>query len=246
MKIRCLAIDDEPVALEKLKNYICRIPYLEFAGACEGAHEAMQVMADDKIDAVFVDINMPDVNGLEFIRALPDPPMVVFTTAYSEYAVDSYKVRAVDYLLKPYGFEDFQRAAGNLQKHWNFAHADEKCPADDAREDRDFLYLKVDYRYVRVSLEDIIYIEGMNEYLKVHLVKGDPLLTHTTFRLMNDSLPSHFLQVHRSYVVNMHHVKEVERTVVMLSDGTRISVSDSNRETFMRYLTDHSVRKLNS
>lgn len=249
MNIRCIAVDDEPMALDKLKNYIGRIPYLELVAACEGAYEAMQVMAEQKVDAMFIDINMPDVNGLEFVRALNDAPMVVFTTAYAEYAVDSYKVRAVDYLLKPYGFEDFQRACGNLKKQWDLTHQEASPQAaaqsspQNSRQDGGFLYLKVDYRYVRVALDNIMYIEGMNEYLKIHLVSGDPFLTHTTFRQINECLPENFLQVHRSYVVNMKHVREVERSVVLMADGTRISVSDSNKEAFMSYLLDHSVRK---
>lgn len=243
MNIRCIAVDDEPMALDKLKNYIQRIPYLELAAVCEGTYEAMQVMASEQVDALFIDINMPDVNGLEFVRALADPPLVVFTTAYAEYAVDSYKVRAVDYLLKPFGFEDFQRACGNILKQWNLLHLDTSSQAAPEIQEKDFLYLKVDYRYVRVALDDIIYIEGMNEYLKVHIISGDPLLTHTTFRQINECLPDHFLQVHRSYVVNMKHVKEVERSIILMTDGTRISVSDSNKENFMQYLQEHSVRK---
>ena len=111
MKIRCVAIDDEPMALEKLENYIGKIPYLELVAACSCPSEALEVMADNKVDALFIDINMPDVNGMDFVKSLPDSPMVVFTTAYAEYAAESYKVRAVDYLLKPFSFVDFQRAA---------------------------------------------------------------------------------------------------------------------------------------
>lgn len=240
MNIRCLAVDDEPMALDKLKNYIERIPYLELVAACESAYDAMQIMASDKVDAIFIDINMPDVNGLEFVRALTDPPLIVFTTAYAEYAVDSYKVRAVDYLLKPFGFEDFQRAAGNLLKQFTLlgkSHEQAPAPAEDG-----VMYLKVDYRYVRVALDDIIYIEGMNEYLKIRTVSSDPFLTHTTFRQINECLPDNFLQVHRSYVVNMKHVREVERSTILMSDGTRISISDSNKETFMKYLQQYSIK----
>lgn len=111
MSIRCLAIDDEPLALDKLKKYIERIPYLELVASCACASDAMQVMAENTVDAIFLDINMPDINGVDFVKGLADPPMIVFITAYSEHAVESYKLRAVDYLLKPYSFVDFQRAA---------------------------------------------------------------------------------------------------------------------------------------
>lgn len=157
MNIRCLAIDDEPMALEKLKSYIDKVPYLELVAACECPSDAMEYMKDNEVDALFVDINMPDINGMEFVKGLSGSQMVVFTTAYSDYAVESYKVRAVDYILKPYTFVDFQKAAQSLLQCWKARQQDEKAAGMD-----DNIFLKVDYRYVRVSLRDIVYIEGMN------------------------------------------------------------------------------------
>lgn len=238
MKIRCIAIDDEPMALEKLKNYIERVPFLELAAACSGTYDAMDVLSKEQVDAIFIDINMPDVNGMDFVRSLAEPPMVVFVTAYAEYAVDSYKVRAVDYLLKPYGFVDFQRVANNLQSHYSM-----KSQQNTPAEANQCLFLKVDYRYIRVNIDDIVFIEGMNEYLKVHIKDGDPLLTHTTFKQILNYLPEHFLQIHRSYVVNMKCVMEIERSMVQMSDGTRISISDGNRDAFTRYLQQYVIKK---
>lgn len=238
MNIRCIAIDDEPMALEKLKSYIQKIPYMELVAACDSPADAIQIMSDTAVDAVFVDINMPDMNGLDFVKVLPEMPLVVFTTAYSEYAVESYRVRAVDYLLKPYTFEEFQRAAGYVQQQWL---AKQKAPVAPA--DSDNVFLKVDYRYIRVSLKDIAFIEGMNEYLKIHLVSGDPYLVHTSFKQINNHLPENFLQVHRSYVVNVNHICEVERSVILLKGGKRISVSDSNKDMFMAYLKNRSLSR---
>lgn len=233
--IKCIALDDEPMALEKLENYIAKIPYLELVRSCISPNEAMEVMAEYEIDAIFVDINMPDVNGLEFIKTLADPPMVVFITAYAEYAAESYKVRAVDYLLKPYTFEDFQKTAEYLKE--NFEN-DRNCVkySDD-------LFLKVDYRYVRVEIKDIVYIEGMNEYLRFHLVSGDPQLVHITFKQLSGRFPENFLQVHRSYMVNMNHVVEVERSTILLTNGKRISVSDGSRDAFLAYISRKSLKK---
>lgn len=238
MSIRCIAIDDEPMALEKLKSYIQKIPYMELVAACDSPADAIQIMSDTAVDAVFVDINMPDMNGLDFVKVLPEMPLVVFTTAYSEYAVESYRVRAVDYLLKPYTFEEFQRAADYVQQQWL---AKQKAPVAPA--DSDNVFLKVDYRYIRVSLKDIVFIEGMNEYLKIHLVSGDPYLVHTSFKQINNHLPENFLQVHRSYVVNVNHICEVERSVILLKGGKRISVSDSNKDMFMAYLKNRSLSR---
>ena len=238
MSIRCITIDDEPMALEKLTNYIGKIPYLELVSACTCPCEAIQVMSEEKVDALFIDINMPDINGMEFVKGLPDPPMVVFITAYAEYAAESYKVRAVDYLLKPYSFIDFQRAA----EHVRMQHALKLQESPAVRED-DYIFLKVDYRYVKVRLSDIVYIEGMNEYLKIHVVSGDPLLVHTTFKQMNGHLPENFIQVHRSYVINVKRILEVERSIILLEGGKRISISDSNKDAFMSLLSRHTVRK---
>lgn len=238
MSIRCLAIDDEPMALDKLKSYIDKVPYLELVGVCSCAYEAMQIMSETVVDALFIDINMPDINGMDFVKALPEPPLVVFTTAYAEHAAESYKVRAVDYLLKPFGFPDFQRAAGYLQQQYAMKKENSNVMKED-----DSIFLKVDYRYVRVKLSDIILIEGMNEYLKIHLVSGDPVLVHTTFKQINGHLPDNFLQVHRSFVVNMNHVVEVERSLILLEGGKRISVSDGNKDAFMSYLNRYSIKK---
>lgn len=238
MSIRCIAIDDEPMALEKIKSYIQKISYLELVAACDSPADAIQIMSDTAVDAVFVDINMPDMNGLDFVKVLPEMPLVVFKTAYSEYAVESYRVRAVDYLLKPYTFEEFQRAADYVQQQWL---AKQKAPVAPA--DSDNVFLKVDYRYIRVSLKDIVFIEGMNEYLKIHLVSGDPYLVHTSFKQINNHLPENFLQVHRSYVVNVNHICEVERSVIFLKGGKWISVSDSNKDMFMAYLKNRSLSR---
>lgn len=239
--IRCIAVDDEPIALDKLVNYISRIPYLDLVASCEDASEAMKIVSTQKVDVMFIDINMPDVNGLDFVRALSAPPMVVFVTAYSDYAVDSYKVRAVDYLLKPYGFEDFQNTAANVYRQRELLTAQKDsvpCTTEPG-----VLYFKVDYRYVRVNVDDITHVEGMSEYLKVYQTSGDPFLTHMTFRQLLDSLPEYFLQAHRSYVVNMKYVREIERSVITMSDGTHISISEGNKDSFMQYLRSHSVRK---
>ena len=238
--IRCIAVDDEPMALEKLVDYIGKVPYLELVASCSDAFEAMKVLAENDVDAVFMDINMPDVNGLEFVKSLSVPPFIVFITAYEEYAVDSYKVRAVDYVLKPYGFEEFQRAASNLLHQWEMENG---VSSGEMHAESGVLYLKVDYRYVRVEIDDIVYIEGMNEYLKVRTSSSEPFLTHTTFRKMNERLPEYFVQVHRPYVVNMKHVKEVERSIILMDDGTHITVSDSGKETLMNYLRKYGIRR---
>ncbi len=237
--IRCLAVDDEPIALEKLKSYIGKVPYFELVAACDDAMEALAILSDKGADALFVDINMPDVNGLDFVASLPQRPIVVFTTAYSQYAVDSFKVAPVDYLLKPYSFADFQRAAGRVAHQFELEQK-----ADPAPQDSDSLYVKVDYRYVRVALKDIRYIEGMSDYLRIHLTTDTrPLITHSTFRQIAEYLTPNFLQVHKSYIVNMDQIREIQRMRIVMDKDTLIPVGDIYKDAFTSYLQGRTVGK---
>ena len=160
--IKVLAIDDEPLALQQLATYIKKIPFLELVGECQSAADAKKLMEQDVIDAIFIDINMPDLNGLDFVRSLIAPPIVVFTTAYSEYAIDGYKVDAVDYLLKPFGLDDMQRAANKIKKQYELQRASTTAQpptlVSDVDND-DALFLKTEHRVVRVNVSDIQYID---------------------------------------------------------------------------------------
>jgi len=233
MNIRCIIVDDEPLALNKLKRYILKYPFLELVASCHNVETAKRALGSGKADLIFIDINMPDDNGLEFIRTLDNPPMVVFVTAYPEYAVESYKVNAIDYLLKPFGSEEFNRVAEKVYNHWQLIQNQINVSAAGEGNVR---YLKCDHRFIRVECDDIRYIEGQSEYLKIHLVSDNPFLTHMTFRQITDSFPDNFIQIHRSYVVNMKHVESAERTLVVLDDGTRLPVSSSRRTDLLRYM----------
>lgn len=233
MNIRCIIVDDEPLALNKLKRYILKYPFLELVASCHNVETAKRALGSGKADLIFIDINMPDDNGLEFIRTLDNPPMVVFVTAYPEYAVESYKVNAIDYLLKPFGSEEFNRVAEKVYNHWQLIQNQANASAASEGNVR---YLKCDHRFIRVECDDIRYIEGQSEYLKIHLVSDNPFLTHMTFRQITDSFPDNFIQIHRSYVVNMKHVVSAERTLVVLDDGTRLPVSSSRRTDLLRYM----------
>ncbi len=237
--IKCLAVDDEPIALEKLKTYICKVPFLELEAACESTFEAMDVLTQKQIDVLFIDINMPDLNGMDFVSSLQNPPMVVFTTAYAEYAVESYKVSAVDYLLKPYDFASFQRAANKVWHQSLLLEANSR----KSPEERDSLYVKVDYRYVKVKISDILYIKGMSEYIQIFVEGRSPLVVLLTMKQALDTLPKYFLQVHRSYIVNMNKVEEIDRLHLRFSNGTSISVSDNYKKQFQEYLRIRSLEK---
>lgn len=234
MNIRCLAIDDEPLALQQLVAYISKVPFLELAAQCHSAIEARQFLEHDTVDAVFCDINMPDLNGMDFVISLAAPPLVVFTTAYSEYAVEGFRVNAVDYLLKPFGLQEFQRAANRLK---------ERClppPSPSKQESQgeaDVLFLKTDYRIVKVNIADIRYIEAMSEYLKVWL-EGEPkpIITLLSLKKMEERLPDHFMRIHRSYIVNLTKIREVNKNRVILDADTYLPVGDLYKESFQAFL----------
>ena len=234
MTIRCLAIDDEPLALQQIAAYINKVPFLELAAQCQSALEARQFLSDERVDAIFCDINMPDLNGMDFVKSLAAPPLVVFTTAYSEYAIEGFKVNAVDYLLKPFGLQDFQRAANRLKERLEVGQAPQApqpTPQDDT------LFLKTDYRIIKVNIPDIRYVEAMSEYLKVWL-EGEqkPIITLLSMKKMEERLPQNFLRIHRSYIINLDKIQEVNKNRVIMDSETYLPIGDLYKEAFQSYL----------
>jgi DNA-binding LytR/AlgR family response regulator len=230
--IRCLAIDDEPLALQQIAAYINKVPFLELAAQCHSALEARQFLSDERVDAIFCDINMPDLNGMDFVKSLAAPPLVVFTTAYSEYAIEGFKVNAVDYLLKPFGMQDFMRAANRLQERLSVS-----TPAPAAAESDDTLFLKTDYRIVKVSIPSIRYVEAMSEYLKVWIEgEAKPIITLLSMKKMEERLPNNFMRVHRSYIINLDKIQEVNKNRVIMDADTYLPIGDLYKEAFQTYL----------
>ena len=245
MMIRCLAIDDEPLALQQIVTYIHKVPFLELAAQCQSALEARQFLANDTVDAIFCDINMPDLNGMDFVKSLASPPLIVFTTAYSEYAVEGFKVNAVDYLLKPFGLQDFQRAANRLKerkeergkRNEDTSAADISLTSHLSPLTSDILFLKTDYRIVKVSISDIRYVEAMSEYLKVWL-EGEqkPIITLLSMKKMEERLPDSFMRIHRSYIINLNKIQEVNKNRIIMDAETYLPIGDLYKESFQRYL----------
>lgn len=243
--IRTLVIDDEPLALQQLAGYVGKIPYLTLVGECQSALEARDIIAREQIDAIFIDINMPDLNGMDFVRSLAAPPIVVFTTAYSEYAIDGYKVDAADYLLKPFSLDDFRKAAQRVKRRYDMEMAADLPlpPADAPTEEKplhddDTIFLKTEHRVVRVNIADIRYVEGMSEYLKVHLENERPIIMLLSMKKMEERLPSSFVRIHRSYIVNMKKVKEVTKNRIVMDADTYLPIGDIYKEALTSYLAD--------
>lgn len=236
--IKCLVIDDEPLALQQLASYVEKIPYFTLVAQCHGAVEAREIIDMERVDAIFVDINMPDNNGMDFVKQLSAPPIVVFTTAYSEYAVDGYKVDAVDYLLKPFGLDDFKRAATKVKKRYELENnAAAQQPADDD----DSIFLKTEHRVIRANIADIRYVEGMSEYLKIYIEGQRPIIMLLSMKKLEERLPSYFMRIHRSYIVNMKKVSEVSKSRVGIDADTVLPVGDIYKDALMQYLSDRSL-----
>lgn len=239
--IRVLAIDDEPLALRQLAAYLKKVPFFELVDSCQSALDAMSILNQQEIDALFIDINMPDLNGLDFVKSLSQPPMIVFTTAYQEYAIEGYKVDAIDYLLKPFGMGDILRAADKVKRQYDLLHTASLSPIDED----DAMFLKTEYKVVRILIRDIIYVEGMSEYLRIHLSNQEkPLVVLLSMKKMEERLTSHdFMRIHKSYIISLHHIAEINKSRVVLDNENEIPIGDSYRDKLTDYVNQKFLGK---
>ena len=239
--VRCIAIDDEPLALRQIKSYIERNEQLELVATCRSAIEAQSLVATEKIDLLFVDINMPDLNGLDFVRSLEGSYFIIFTTAHPEHALEGFKLNAIDYLLKPFDYEEFDRAAQkaiSLVDLVDRCHIAENAMAQSEAEssDKEFLSVKADYKTQLVKISDIIYLESAGEYVRLH-IEGSPSIT-TLFRLKNmeTSLSQDsFMRVHRSYIVNLKRISSYTKGRIFLENGEYIPLGENYKARFLEY-----------
>jgi DNA-binding LytR/AlgR family response regulator len=236
-KINCLIVDDEPLALTLMENYIRRIPFLELKGKCLSAFEALEKMADQKIDLVFLDIQMPDLNGVEFSRLLQEKVKVVFTTAFSHYAIEGYKVNAVDYLLKPFSFEEFFRAAEKAKDLIELVN--NKTPQTGGR---NFIFVKSEHRQIKIDMDDVLYFEGFKDYVKIWIrSQPKPVLSLMSLKSLEEELdPERFMRIHRSYIVSLDKIQSVERGQIIIN-SERITVADQYKEKFSSFMSGKTI-----
>lgn len=226
-------MDDEPYALKQMAEYVRKTPFLELAGECKNASEAMLVVSDPLVRLIFADISMPGMSGLELTKILPDRVEVVFTTAHSEYAVDSYKVNAIDYLLKPISYEDFLRAAGKA--HLEIVN-DQKLHESENREMK-HLFVKSENKTVKINLDEIDYIESLNEYVRFYLGPDESVISLMSMKMLEETLPEkRFMRIHRSFIVNLEKISTIERGRILFYGKIRIPVGDQYRDAFRNYL----------
>ena len=246
--LKCIAIDDEPLALRQITGYISKIPYLELSATFNNAIDAQQRLTEEPADLIFADINMPDLNGVDFVRALPDRQMVIFTTAYSEYAVEGFKLDAVDYLLKPFSFADFSRSAAKANSLYELRQNRRSEPQETASEatprDKEYISVKADYKVSLVRIAEIIYLESEGEYVRMHLADGSTITTLFRLKNMETALPAEsFMRVHRSYIVNLRAIKAYVKGRIFLSDNEYIPIGENYKEAFQAYI-DKNFRNL--
>ena len=231
MKIRCIATDDEPLALEGLTGYIEKIPYLEMVGAFNSGLDLLQEITSLKPDLLFLDIEMPYLKGTDLVRNLEKPPLVIFTTAYSEFAIEGYELSVFDYLLKPISFERFLKSAEKVKTHFQGLEVKEsKCQETTDPSPENWLFLKTDKRMERIFFRDILYIEALQNYVIVHTNEGDHI-SHVSLKGIFERLPKNdFIQVHKSFLVNFDQIKALEGWQLEVA-SLKIPVGRSFRES---------------
>ena len=235
MIINCAIIDDEPLAAGLLKSYAEKTPFLHLIGTYGSAIEAMKELRENPAQLLFLDIQMPELSGIEFAKILSPETKVIFTTAFQQYAIEGYKVSALDYLMKPISYDDFLKAA-NKALNWFSITQKQQTYAEDR-----FMFVKSDYKLVRVSLDDILYIEGLKDYVRIYLQDGQKIMSLMNMKKLEDYLPRpEFLRTHRSYIVHMTKAQQIDRFRIVF--GTEyIPISDSYKDDVQRYFDSHTM-----
>jgi len=249
--MKCIAIDDEPLALTQIATYINKVPFLELVKACHSALEALQLMSNEQVDLIFADINMPDINGMDFVKSLATKPLIIFTTAYSEYAVEGFRVDAIDYLLKPFSYNDFLKSANKALKQYELIRQAVSGPSDNADSSADQahvetgnLFIKADYKMIRINIDDILYMESQNEYVRIFSANMKPIMTLISMKTLEDRLPADkFMRVHRSYIVNLQKITAVANNRIIYGKDVYIPIGNQYHDNFTAYLSSHFIGK---
>jgi two-component system, LytTR family, response regulator LytT len=243
MTLNCITVDDEPLALGLVSKFIEQTAFLKLAGKYAGAIDALNAIHTQKIDLVFLDIQMPDLNGMELARVLDkmiDKPRIVFTTAYNQFALEGYKVDALDYLLKPFNYEEFLRAAQKALHYFELLnnHPTQNLLVNETEQaDDDYLFLKVEYQLVRIALDDILYIESLKDYVRVELKNaGKSILSLTSLKALEEKLPpKRFMRVHRSFIVSLDKITSMTKNSVQVGKKL-ISIGDHYKDAFAQFV----------
>lgn len=239
LKISCLIVDDEPMAIRLMEDYVNKISFLELKGKCSNAYQAMDILHTEKIDLIFLDIQMPELNGIEFSRTVSKDTRIVFTTAFDQYAIDGFKVDALDYLLKPYNFEEFYAAAVKAKEWFTLFFNSQK---NTGKQEMSYMFVRSEYKQLKIILDDVLYIEGLKDYVKIWLQnQPKPILTHSSLKKLEEELPSgKFMRVHRSYILALDKIQAIERSQAIVN-FQYIPIADQYKQQFQEFIGRNSL-----
>lgn len=231
MILNCVIIDDEPLAAQLLQSYVEKTPILHLTGVYNSAITAMKDLREGNIQLLFLDIQMPELSGIEFAKVIKNDTKIIFTTAFPQYAINSFRVSALDYLLKPISYEDFLTSVFKAQDFFMQKYNEEER----------FFYVKSDYKLQRINLDNILYIEGQKDYVRIYLENGDKIMSLMNMKALEEYLPHpEFIRTHRSYIVHMNKIDSVVRFHIMINNQS-IPISDSYKDAIQRYFDNHTV-----
>jgi len=227
MKIRCIAVDDEPLGLALIKSYIEKTPYFSFEGAYLNPIEAMTEAKEKDIQLAFLDINMPDIDGMQLSRLLPEDCKVIFITAYEEYALESYRVAALDYLIKPVSYQDFLESSNKAKEYFELLN--------DKKSNSEYFFVKADYKLHQIRFDDVLFCKSVKDYIQIYLNDGSRIMPLMSLKSIEKIMPQNFMKVHRSYIVNLDKIKTVERNRIVFGKEY-IPISDAYKDEFQSFL----------
>lgn len=236
-RITCIIVDDEPLALGLLEKYVLMTPFLELVGQCSSAIQALEMLEKNSIQLIFLDIQMPELNGIALSKMISKNTKVVFTTAFDQYAIEGFKVNAIDYLLKPFNYEEFFTAA-NKAKEWI-----ELTAPDTSNSQGDYIFIRSEYKLIKILLSDVLYFEGAKDYIKIWLADNPrPLLTLMSLKALENQLSSaNFMRIHRSFIIALDKIHAVERNHVVINSDTRILIAEQYKDNFQHFIDNKSI-----
>lgn len=235
IKLNCLAVDDESLALDLLEDNIAKVPFLHLVKRCKNAFDAIETLQKEAIDLVFLDIQMPGITGVQFLKTIKEPPMVIFITAYQQYALEGFELDVIDYLLKPLSFERFMKAVTKAYDLHHLRTQHTALPIEALPKENDSLFVNADYSLVKVKIQEITYVEGLKDYIKIHVLGGTkPIVTRMTMKAIEEKLPTHlFFRIHKSYIIALDKIESIRNLKIKIGNA-QIPVSEHYSEDFFK------------
>lgn len=234
--MRCVIIDDEPLAVDVIESYINQIGGMEIVAKCNNPLDAITILNKHQVDLIFLDIEMPNLTGLDLVRTVENITQFIFTTAYPQHALDGFELNATDYLVKPIPFQRFLKAVSRAKEKYELEHSiAAQSNTSSENNKNDFIFVKSEYENIKVNIQDIKYIEGLKDYIKIHLKSEKTLLTLSSFKAILEKLPSNFIRTHRSYIINIDCIRAMQKTNVFIND-IRIPIGETFKKVVLKRL----------